>query len=109
MPERYISADALLYPTLANQDTVVAEALHAGLPVIGIAGTGTEAMVGGRDLLTPLHSSHKELLAGLAANIDSIADAKRSGKLHKLSDAAVERATHVSWPGTVSSILQWYV
>jgi glycosyltransferase involved in cell wall biosynthesis/thymidylate kinase len=107
MPVAYAAADAFLYPSLGNQDTVVAEALAAALPVICLQDSGAASMAGEAGLSVST-ASYGETVSSLADRILELESAKLDGSLHDLRRAASERARTVSWDGTAARILSAY-
>ena len=107
MESIYHAADALLYPSLGNQDTVVAEALAAGLPVICLAGSGTSGMAGPAGLAVP-RGPYRRIVEQLASRILEVERAKAEGRLDGLRQAARARARLISWDGTVRRIVRAY-
>lgn len=109
LARRYRSADALLYPSLANQDSVVAEALAGGLPVIGIESTGTAIMAGAAGLTAP-RRPHRSTIDGLAAAITQLASEKRHAPdvLAARRESALRRSHELSWPVVAAQIARIY-
>jgi glycosyltransferase involved in cell wall biosynthesis len=109
LAQHYGSADAFLYPSLGNQDTVVAEALAAGLPVIAAETTGTATMAADAGLTGP-RQPYGALLEGLAARVSHLAEAKAADprSLLQWRARALDRAGVVSWPATASAIARRY-
>lgn len=109
MAEVFSAADVLLYPSLGNQDTVVAEAIAAGLPVICLADTGSALMAGPGAVAVPREGSSQ--VAHLAQAIASLYmewlmepeafDARRQLALRQSTD-------EVSWEATTRSIVALY-
>ncbi|MFD2092787.1 glycosyltransferase family 4 protein [Blastococcus deserti] len=105
----YAEADVFLYPSLANQDGVVAEALAAGLPVVGVAGTGTEAMAADAGLWAP-RRPHGDLVAGMAEKIATLAEERHAAgeAWSRRRHRAIERSRQLSWGATASAIAKRY-
>lgn len=105
----YATADALLYPSLANQDGVVAEALAASLPVIGVATTGTATMAASAGVWAP-RRPYPATVQGLAEGIASFAAEVASdpeawaGRVA----AAEARSRQLSWTATAQDIAARY-
>lgn len=107
MAHQYDKADALLYPSLGNQDTVVAEALASGLPVVCVRGSGAASMAG-PSAVAVAGRSGRESVARFAAAISDLVSAKRSGRLLAMSKQAKTRSQQISWSGTVSRLSSYY-
>jgi len=106
---QYGNADGLLYPSLANQDTVVAEGLAAGLVVIGVDQTGSAAMTAEAGLMSP-RRPHAETVAGLARAIAMLAEEKRAhpDAFAQRRAAALHRSPALSWSATAADIAARY-
>ena len=105
----YAAADGLLYPSLANQDTVVAEGLAAGLPIIGVAGTGAAIMAGDAGLMAP-RRPHTATVQGLASAIRALSQEKVHSPvdLDRRKKTARLRSRELSWPATARGIVAAY-
>lgn len=104
----YTAADVFIYPSLGNQDTVVAEALAAGLPVLCVAGSGTETMAGEAALVAPRRNG--AISAGIAT---AMLDLEREylqdhDAFARRRDAALVRSGVISWSHTAASIVGVY-
>jgi glycosyltransferase involved in cell wall biosynthesis len=105
----YRESHALVYPSFGNQDTVVAEALSAGLPVVCIAGSGTAHMAGHAALTAPAGSnvspSHSLAVVLIDLHRQRLANPEAYEQRRAVSMA---RAETVSWEGTARSIASIY-
>ena len=106
---QYARADALLYPSLANQDGVVAEALAASLPVIGIDTSGTATMAADSGLLAP-RKPYRATVLGLAEAIGLLASEVASDPAAWAGRRARARARsrELSWGSTARDIAARY-
>ena len=109
LTEQYATSDAFLYPSLGNQDGVVAEALAASLPVLGVAPSGTATMAGEAGLWAP-RSGYARTIAGLAEGISTLAqeaasdpDAWADRRLR-----ALRRSEELSWAATAQAVAASY-
>ncbi len=105
----YARADAFLYPSLGNQDGVVAEALAASLPVIGIGGSGTAVMAADAGAWAR-PGPYARLVGDLAAAIVTMAKEARAGTegWQARRDTALRRAEMLSWSTTAQQISARY-
>lgn len=105
----YQEADALLYPSQGNQDSVVAEALATSLPVVCLRGTGTEFMAGPAAVTSPSPRS-QDLVTQLTEAILMLDDERRHSpsQFSARREQARLRTDVVSWHGTASAISQIY-
>jgi len=103
----YAAADAFLYPSLGNQDSVVAEALAAGLPVIGVEGSGTALMADQAGLAA---GAGDRLLDNLATRIGELArlKARDPDGLRDWRNRAHARSAAISWDATADGIVAHY-
>lgn len=108
--EHYGRAHAFLYPSLGNQDTVVAEAMAAGLPVIGIAPSGTSAMADGAGVWATRRTRHR-LVDEMADAVGQLAREARTDAVawQRRQAAARERSEILSWRCTAAAIAKHYV
>ncbi|MCW2797047.1 glycosyltransferase [Nocardioides sp.] len=104
----YANADAFLYPSMGNQDTVVAEALAAGLPIVCVEGTGTATMSGDAAVTVPRIDGW--IAAGLAVAMSTLERQSVSDlpAFERRRNAALTRAQSISWAATASSIRDIY-
>jgi len=107
--EVYMQAHAFLYPSLANQDTVVAEALAVGLPILGVSGGGTQVMAGNAGLYAPRGPS-RETRKSFAISISQLFNEWSSDpqKFASRTADAVRRSKKISWTATAQSVRAYY-
>lgn len=103
----YQSANAFLYPSLGNQDSVVAEALAAGLPIICVEASGTHTMASDAALAAPL-GSLDALVAGLAGHLHQVSRELRSVSKCKRTEVSQRRSGVISWAHTAASVRRHY-
>jgi glycosyltransferase involved in cell wall biosynthesis len=104
----YLSADAFLYPSLGNQDTVVAEALAAGLPVICPEGHGSHAMAADA-ALTVDASSKRSFIDGVCAHLRDLSmEASDGSAVERRRQASRDRARVISWRHTAEAVRRRY-
>lgn len=106
---QYGNADVMIYPSLGNQDTVVAEALAVGLPVLCLEDSGAAFMAGQAGVVATT-ADGKDIDSALADQMLRLhslrADDPTAFEL--LQTAALQRAEQVSWSGTARDIADIY-